>query len=267
MRNFFLIAFLLALPLLAQIDGVINSSDSDRLNRLSVQLIDIATHRVLADVPVYGNGAFQLPPQAAGFFELRVVDDTGSLLYEREIHTAAAGTLAIQLASPKPVGLPGPISVGRLSHKTPKAALKQFTEAQKSHQAKDRKRAIEHLKAAVALDPQYFDALSNLGALYLQNNDLDAAKLYLDRARGLDSSDSPNNTNLSAYYAQRAEYARAEEFARLGLRNNPSSPRAHYMLAFALIRQGKDIESARQHLSQIDSSFGPARSLLLSLAH
>lgn len=267
MRNYLPTLLMLALPLFSQLSGVINSTSPTGIGEMSVQLIDVITRRVLADVRVFGDGTFDLPPHAPGFAELRVVKPAGTTLYVREIHTAAPGAIAIHLPSPLSIGSPGPVSVARLSHRPPKVAVKEFKAAQKANQNKDTVGTLEHLKATVALDPDYFDAIANLEAFYLKSPTLETAKPYLDRAREIDPNDGPNATNLPAYHAQRGEYLKAEEFARMSLKSDPSSAKAHYMLAFALINQVKDLKSVREHLTEIGDRFAAARSLLQSIVN
>ncbi len=176
MRNILPAVALFALPLLGQIAGVVNSFSADTFSDLRVQLIDIGSQRIIAQARVFSDGTFNLPPQAPGFAEIRFVNDAGTVLCEREIHTVTPGVLAIQLPSRKPGGAGGPISARRLGHKTPKAATKAFAAAQKAHRAKDRDRAIQDVQAAAEMDLFYFDALKNLGALYLQGLTPEAAK-------------------------------------------------------------------------------------------
>ena len=47
-----------------------------------------------------------------------------------------------------------------------------------------------------------FDALTNLGALYLQGRETDKAIEWLERAHRIDTGDAANNTNLSAYHVR-----------------------------------------------------------------
>ena len=104
-----------------------------------------------------------------------------------------------------------------------------------------------------------------MGALYLQEREADKAIEWLERAHQIDPGDAVNNTNLSAYHAYKDDYEKSQRFAEASLRSDPSSVRARYMLAFSLVQQGKNVDSARQHLERIQNVFGPARNLLLSL--
>ncbi len=247
------------------ISGRVISDDRLELSLLRVQLIDLSSRRIVSDSTLNVSGGFQLPAQPIGFYEFRIVGHAGQTLYMLEIQSATTSYLEIKLPKQNLTSQPATISAQRLKHKTPKKARQQIDLATKFYKQGDRPKAIEHLLAGAAIDLDNFDILSNLGALYLKNRDPDNAFPWLDKAWQIDPNDSPNNTNLSAYYAYKDDYPKAEEFAAASLRANPNSTHARYMLAVSLLKQGKNPESARTHLDQIQGSFAPAKNLLLSL--
>lgn len=245
--------------------GVVTNSDRLALSLLRVQMVEAGSSRVVCDQQIGIQGNFQLPALPIGFYELRIVGATGEIRYSQEIHNSSVGDLNIVLGEKKQTAGIKLISATRLEHKTTKRAKKEIVEATKAFQTGRRQEAIRHLEVAAADDPDSFDALSNLGALQLQEREADKAISWLERAYRIDPTDAANNTNLSAYHAFKDDYAKAQYFAEASLRSDPDSSRAHYMLAFSLVRQGKNMDSARHHLEQIQDLFGPARNLLLSL--
>jgi len=247
------------------ISGKVISDDRLELGLLRVQLIDIGSRRVVADAALSVGGGFQLPAQPIGFYEFRIVGQTGEPRYSLEIQTGSTSYLEIKLPHRNLNGQQATISAARLQHKTPKKAQKQIEAATKDFKKGDRLKAIDHLLIGDTYDPENFDILCNLGALYLKARDPEKAIPWLNKAWRIDPKDSPNNTNLSAYYAYKDDYAKAEEFAVASLKTNPNSTHARYMLAVSLLKQGKDMESARTHLNQIQGAFAPARNLLLSM--
>lgn len=246
------------------VSGVVTSSDRLAISLLQVQMVEAGSSRVVCDQQIGIQGNFHLPAQPIGFYELRIVGATGEIRYSQEIHNSSASDLNIFLGEKKQTAGTRLISASRLEHKTRKRAKKEIAEATKAFQADRRQEAIRHLEAAAAEDPDSFDALSNLGALQLQEHEADKAITWLERAYRIDPTDAANNTNLSAYHAFKDDYAKAQYFAEASLRSDPDSSRAHYMLAFSLVRQGKNMDSARHHLEQIQDLFGPAPNLLLS---
>lgn len=247
------------------ISGQVTLPDPLMASLMRVQVVDLGNGRVVVDQPLGVRGAFQLPSLAMGFYELRILGGAGEVRHSQELHTSSGAFLQIHLGGLGAKDGRTSISALRLMHQTPKKAQKELKVAAKALQEKDRLKAIEHLEKAAVEDPESFEVVSNLGALYLQESKPDQAAPWLERAYRIDPNDSVNNVNLSAYYANRGDYVKAEEHAAAGVRMDPNSVRGRFMLAVALVRQGKDVEVARGHLNQIQNQFGPARSLLLSL--
>ncbi len=247
------------------ISGRVISDDRLELSLLRVQLIDLTSRRIVSDSTLNVSGGFQFPAQPMGFYEFRIFGQAGQTLYTLDFQSATTSYLEVKLPKQNFGSQPATISAPRLQHKTPKKARQQIELATKFYKQGDHPKAIEHLLAGAAIDHENFDILSNLGALYLKDRDPDKAFPWLDKAWRIDPDDSPNNTNLSAYYTYKDDYAKAEEFAAASLRANPNSTHARYMLAVSLLKQGKNTEGARTHLDQIQGSFAPAKNLLLSL--
>jgi tetratricopeptide (TPR) repeat protein len=247
------------------ISGRVHSSDKLELSLLQIQLHDPATGRIIAASQIRTDGSFQFPIVPIGFYELRIVTPGSGIRLSKEIHTGSPAFLDLQLTEKISPATNKPISAARLAHTTPAKAQKQIQAATKAFEKGDRSKAIEYLLNAVAIDPQNFDAISNLGALQLQERQPDKALPWLLKAKDIDALDAANNLNLSAYYAFIDDYSKAESYAAASLRTDPNSAKAHYLLAFALVRQGKNLDYAKSHLSGIQNDFAPAKLLLNSL--
>ncbi len=78
----------------------------------------------------------------------------------------------------------------------PKPALEQFKKAAEAVRKKDTKLAIEKLNEAVKLYPQFAEAYSELGALYLRNGELNKAEEALRRTLQLNEKKSHRSTQL-----------------------------------------------------------------------
>ena len=249
----------------AAITGKVISRDRLELGLLRAQLIEIGSQSVLAESMLNVAGGFQLPAPSNGIFEFRIIGQAGETRYSLEIQSATTSYLEIQLPERGLATQPATISAQRLQHKTPKKAQQQIDAATRNYKKGNRLKAIDDLLLGSTFDPDNFDITSNIGALYLKERDPEKALPWLNKAWLIDPNDSPNNTNLSAYYAYKDDYAKAEEYASASLRANPNSTHARYMLAVSLLKQGKDTEDARTHLNQIQSAFSPAKALLLSM--
>jgi tetratricopeptide (TPR) repeat protein len=249
----------------AAITGKVISRDRLELGLLRAQLIEIGSQRVLAESMLNVAGGFQLPAPPNGIFEFRIIGQAGESRYSLEIQSATSSYLEIQLPERGLTTQSATISAQRLQHKTPRKAQQQIDAATRNFKKGNRLKAIEDLLLGSTFDPDNFDIASNIGALYLKERDPEKALPWLNKAWLIDPNDSPNNTNLSAYYAYQNDYAKAEEYAAASLRTNPTSTHARYMLAVSLLKQGKDTEGARSHLNQIQGAFSPAKALLLSM--
>ena len=249
----------------AAITGKVISRDRLELGLLRAQLIEIGSQSVLAESMLNVAGGFQLPAPSNGIFEFRIIGQAGETRYSLEIQSATTSYLEIQLPERGLATQPATISAQRLQHKTPKKAQQQIDAATRNYKKGNRLKAIDDLLLGSTFDPDNFDITSNIGALYLKERDPEKALPWLNKAWLIDPNDSPNNTNLSAYYAYKDDYAKAEEYASASLRANPNSTHARCMLAVSLLKQGKDSEGARTHLNQIQGAFSPAKALLLSM--
>lgn len=248
------------------IPGKVTAPDPLELAVLRVQLLDLATRQLVHEAPLSVGGAFQIPPIPIGFYELRIVGSTDEVKYSRELHSAT--TSSVNIVLPGKPGASGAqmVSASRLMHRTPKRVQKEIDQAAKAMEKNDRGKAIEWLLKAAIEDPENFDVVSNIGALYLQQKEPEKAFEWLSRAQKIDPSDSVNNVNLAAYYANVGEFEKAESLAASSLRQDPNSVRGRFVLAFAMLKQGKNTEQARTHLDQIQDKFLPAKNLLRALS-
>ncbi len=156
----------------------------------------------------------------------------------------------------------GSISLPRLQHKVPQKAQKAYFSAQTAWERKDSAKAARMLESAISLDPGFFEAINNLGVMFLRLERLDDALRMFQRATEIDGSDALAEANLSYALLALHRNAEAEEAARASLRGDPGSGRAHIYLAVSLLEQGKKREEAIIHLKKASGEFAEARALL-----
>ena len=240
--------------------GIVRGVAPGRLPDLRIELIDLHSRSTRAESMVSGNGMFSLGTVPLGIYELRVSTLLGGVLYSREIHTGSATPLDIVLPTIAATDLP-PISMQRLQHKIPKAAEKKMREAEKLFRQGKEPEARQRVAEAVALDPEYFEALANLGALELLNHENDKAIEHLERALAIEPAAHLVAANLSAAHMIASRYTDAEAFARQSLRYQPGCARSRYLLALSLLKQNKNVPEALGHLEKAKGDFGPAQEL------
>jgi hypothetical protein len=226
-----------------------------------IQLIETTARRILMERPLSADGSFTFPPHPIAFYELRVVGLMGATLASKEFHSSEGAFITISAPAAKPAA-ESILSALRLSHKVPKAARKHFETAMKLLKNPDDPEALEHLKQAVAIDAEFFEAQALLGAALLDHKQFPKARQALEAARKLDPANANNNANLATWHLIHHDFASGELHARQCLRSNPNHARAHYLLAHALIEQGKPVGEIKQHLQHAEAAFPPARELL-----
>lgn len=135
----------------------------------------------------------------------------------------------------------------------PKPALDLYNKAQESIKAKDGKKAIEHLKAAVAIYPNFPPAYNELGVQYLKLGQVDPAVEALATAVKLAPLDFQPRLNYGIALLNQKKFAEAEEQLRTAIKKNSSSPTAHMYLGMALMNL-KNLDEAQKELELAVSS-------------
>jgi tetratricopeptide (TPR) repeat protein len=92
--------------------------------------------------------------------------------------------------------------------------------------------AINHLKACLAVDANYYPALVNLGEAYLEKADYDTARPYLDRALAV-RADGPEALVDTGYiYDARGDWKTAITYYNRAIRSDPLKPEAYIDLGY-----------------------------------
>ncbi|HEY0323244.1 MAG TPA: tetratricopeptide repeat protein [Pyrinomonadaceae bacterium] len=117
----------------------------------------------------------------------------------------------------------------------PKPAQELYEKAQQAILANDGKRAIEHLRAAISIHPDFALALNSLGVEYLKLGSVDKALEALREAVRLSPDAFVPRLNYGIAYLEKKKFAEAEANLRLALQKNDASPSAHMYLGITLI--------------------------------
>jgi tetratricopeptide (TPR) repeat protein len=238
------------------IQGDIITPNGQRLDH--PVMIWLTTSRGELSTTSNGNGSFVFRQLGGGRFVVRV--DAGEQ-YEPATEvvniadTGSAGMMSrvgqvynvqIQLR-PK---LGQPITKGVISaNEPPKAAVDLYNQALESVKAGDRDKAIEQLKAAIAIHPQFVAALNGLGVQYMKLGKYQHAFEALNSAL-LFSPDSFHlhlNCGISLFYL--TKYSLAEKELNAALLKNETSGSAHVYRARTLIAL-KRLDDAEKDLKR-----------------
>jgi tetratricopeptide (TPR) repeat protein len=131
----------------------------------------------------------------------------------------------------------------------PKPARDLYQQALASSQSGDHKKAVEQLKKAIALFPDFPLALNELGMQYLQLNELDRAAESLRGALKQAPDAFLPHLNYGLVLLQQKKYAESEFELRLAIAKNDSFPATHEYRGRALIGLHR-LEEAEKELQR-----------------
>jgi tetratricopeptide (TPR) repeat protein len=157
------------------------------------------------------------------------------------------------------------VSLYRLEHKLPKQALKSWQKAAKAAKSGRKDEAEQHLREAVRVDPEFADALEQLGVYALARRDYEVARGYLTRAADLDGANGEYQSHAAVAELMTGHPEEAEARARQARRLSPEQGRAKYVLGLALLRQGKQTPEALRNLEEASGEFPGAKAIVAQL--
>lgn len=130
----------------------------------------------------------------------------------------------------------GTVSLNRLMHPVPHAARKEFERAGKSAEKGANHEAIQHLRKALAIYPDYAEAHNDLGVGYLRQAAYAEAVAEFQAAIALDSSAARPLGNLAIAWVALRRYRDAEFTARRAISLDPGFASAKRALDLAIAR-------------------------------
>jgi len=172
--------------------------------------------------------------------------------------------LRSRMASP---GIPGEttISLSRLRHTPPPKALKALQHGLKLDAAGDTAGSAEAFRRALALDPAYAEAHTDLGVEYMNLGMIDVAVNEFRRATALDPATSVHHANLGLALMILGRFREAEPEARTAVTLDATSTKAQYLLGYLLANRPETRAAAEEHLKYAAREFPEARSALADL--
>jgi tetratricopeptide (TPR) repeat protein len=92
--------------------------------------------------------------------------------------------------------------------------------------------AIAHLKACLAIDAKYYDAVVNLGEAYLEKDDAATARPYLDRALVIRPEGNEALVNIGTIYDAQGDWKTAVSYYNRAIRADPMRPEPYIDLGY-----------------------------------
>src|SRR5204862_2338755 len=225
-----------------QVDPSLNAA------HFKIQIFDNSRREVIAEASPSSLGTFDIRSCPTGIFEVRVVTQDGTIVKSFGISLPMSTNLTINLQGP-PAAIGRPISISRMQHKVPKKAITEYRKAYAAIEKANFPEATTRLEAAIRLDPQFFEAANNLGALYLRERRLSEAFEMFSRAVSIDSADPAAEANLAFVLLRLNRFNEAEDATRASIRADALSARGRFLLAVSLLEQKKDRKEAIFHLT------------------
>jgi tetratricopeptide (TPR) repeat protein len=156
----------------------------------------------------------------------------------------------------------GTVTVHGLEHKIPGKAMKEFTRATKERLKGNLQIAIEHLKAAIAIDTEFLAAWNDLGANYMSLDQSDLAIEPFEKVIEIDPHEPLGYANLGAAYLAQNNPAGAERAAREEIKLDRRGTRGNLILGSALVLQQKCTPEAEHNLKLALPEYPRARMML-----
>jgi tetratricopeptide (TPR) repeat protein len=222
------------------VSGEVRAARPADTDRLFIDLRPMDSSGAGSRVSTDSEGHFAVDGIAPGLYRLQVLAQPGGdPLYETRVQVNAyTGPLTVELPS-RPESRPtsGVVSVQQLRRQPSKKALRAFSEAEQYAHSHDIARAIDKLKLAVLLDPNFREAHVNLGAQYARLNRFQEAMSQFQASIDIGPPDPKSFSNLALCYLKLERYADAATFAKKALDLDPGNGAAQTILRVSLIHR------------------------------
>ncbi len=230
------------------LQGEITSETGRELGRYTVELQPAAGASNAGETTyVAPDGRFEFRNITPGQYLVVVRDMNGFIVHRDFAGTQNGGRVEIRLPATQDARpASGTVSLHELQHKPPKAASRAYGDSLRKSEAGDRKAALELLEKAVALDPEYLQAVNNLGSQYLRAGRHEDAVRCFRRAIALSPRTPMLHANLAQALLFLKDFTGAERSARHAIAldaTDPLTPRAQLALGVALANQGQTVSA------------------------
>ena len=223
-----------------------------------------------AETTIYtdSQGWFEFHGLTPGNYEVQV--ETAGVDYDVinqavQVFRGAPSIITVSLrtksAETKRAATPS-ISVGEFGADVPKNARKEFQLASKAAQDNRSDEAIQHLRNAINMYPNFVMARSDLGAQLLAQGKLEEASEELRAAIRIDDKAFNPKLNLGIVLVEQHEFAEAAETLNRALALNSESPAARLYAGMAQMGLG-NLDEAEKHFKAAYTLGGSSYSVAL----
>jgi len=135
------------------------------------------------------------------------------------------------------------VSIREASNSIPKKALEAYKHSVELSKRGKTQEAIEELKRAIAIYPEYVHAYNDLGVAYIRLDLIDDAIRALERSISLDPKALNPRLNLGIANVRRRDYEKAEQPLRQALAIDETVPLVHLYLGITLWKTDRSDEA------------------------
>ena len=218
--------------------------------------LTLRTTRDEAQTVIYtdNQGQFEFKGVAPGIYTLEVEADRERFepsIERVQVFRGMPSILTVALKEKGTAGQPKDskkiVSVSELDEKIPPNARREFDRASKAAKEEKNQEAIDHLRRAIAIYPNYAMAHNDLGAHLLEMGKLDEAAASLRLAINIDAKAFNPQLNLGMVLIRQRKFSEAAETLDKALSLEPDSPAARLYDGLALMGLG-DLARAQKEL-------------------
>jgi tetratricopeptide (TPR) repeat protein len=260
-----LLAQMGALPLCAQAEagGVITGRVTDVRGQPQQTLVHLFAEGEIPAGDVYTdsnglfafnalpNGTYYVLVEVRGYRPVRQPVKLDSQLYPK-----AQVNVALELSNQQPKSSNPTIAGSRSSYQLnvkkltrpfdPKAR-REFDKGNKAQQQGNFAAALAHYGKALRVEPDFYPALNNLGAILLRQKKPAEAEAAFLRSVEINPDDGQAYINLGHLLYEQAKYPEAIDRLEEGLKRSPGSAVGHFLLGSAYLKMG-DLGKAESRL-------------------
>jgi tetratricopeptide (TPR) repeat protein len=252
---------------LVSFSGDLFTDTGEPENTYVVELTNPASHIAVDRTTSSQSGRFEFSNVPGGSYTLVIRTEGGEILGFQDISSSASnGPTRIHITEPKknkPVS--GTVDAATLQHHAPKKAIQEMNAAIQAGKAGDSDKAQAHLLKALALDPDFSEAHTNLGAIYTRAGKIDLAYREFETALRLGPKGAMQYCNLAVAALAMNRVEEAEKEVRSALAIDSRNSQSNYLLAKILAPNPANYDEVVKRLKLAEPDIPKAKIALAQL--
>lgn len=229
----------------SSVNGSVRTTDDRPAKDARVELLDISTGQVVAATYTNQSGTFDFNNIQNGDYELTVTAGLDEVRQRIDVHGTGA-TVNLRMSRPASAEAGSNTSVSIAQLKVPGKARNAYKKAQAAMTKQELEAASRYVEEALAIHPEYSEALTLRGILKLDAGKIEAACQDFDHAIKADNNYSVAYFALGAAYNMASRFDDALRTIDRGLALSPTSWQAYFEMGKAFLGKGSYEAAVRQ---------------------